>query len=201
MPIEDVDYLLKHSEEEHIVMLVDSRDRDLRVNPYPNSFEITFPEPFHNVTGIEVLNTSIPRTMFMLDSHNEVLVVHTGTWRGDGATDARAVAGAFNHASSELVMRLEHQDFQNSENFFKNINEQLPETVMQIDNKELAFFDATSSYERKKADFPIPRFASPYTPFAINTKTSTCAALFGLPRIGLANEDRRKYVTARTVFL
>ena len=199
MPIEDVDYLLKNSEEEHIVMLVDSRDRDPRVHPYPNSFDVVFPEPFKNVTGVEVLNTSIPRTMFMLDSHNEVLVVHTGTWRGDAA-EARAVAGAFNHASAELVVRLEHQDFQNSDNFFNNINEQLPETVMQLDNRELEYFDAANSYERKKADFPIPRFASPYTPFAINTTRSTSSALFGLPRIGLRAEDRRKYVTTRTVF-
>lgn len=199
MPIEDIDFLLKNSEEEHIVMLVDSRDRDMRLYPYSNSFEVVFPEPFQNVTGVEVLNTSIPRTMFMLDSHNEVLVIRTGVWRNPESAN-EAVAGAFNHQAAEMIVRLQHQDFQNSDNFFNNINEQLLETVAQLDNKELAFFDVDSTYERKKADFPIPRFASAYTPFAIDVHQSTCASLFGLPRVGISQEDRRKYMTTSTVF-
>lgn len=67
MPIEDVDYLRQNSSKQSYMFMVDSGDRDHIVFPTPSTYTITFDVPFHNVIGFEVIDASIPRTMYNVD--------------------------------------------------------------------------------------------------------------------------------------
>jgi len=73
MSIEDIDYLKKNSTIESHLFLVDSQKRDLLNFPDPNSYVINFNSPFKNVIGIEVIEASIPRTMYTIDKYNNTL--------------------------------------------------------------------------------------------------------------------------------
>lgn len=64
MPIEDVDYLRANSTQQNYVFVVDSADRDRVAWPTPSEYSITFTAPFTNVIGFEVVEASIPRTMY-----------------------------------------------------------------------------------------------------------------------------------------
>jgi hypothetical protein len=72
MPIEDVDYLLEHSEKDSITLFVDSSTRDKTSYPDPATYVIEFTEPIKNVYGIDVLDASIPVSMYNIDLHNNV---------------------------------------------------------------------------------------------------------------------------------
>ena len=76
MPIEDIQHLKTHSVKERILILIDSNERDKTRWHSPNDFEIQFVEPFKNVIGVEILNASIPRSSFMVDTHcNELSII------------------------------------------------------------------------------------------------------------------------------
>jgi hypothetical protein len=84
MPIEDVDYLKKHSKKQSYVFLVDSAERDRAVYPTPSAYTMTFTTPFNNVIGLEVIDASIPRTQYNIDINNNTLVfmIHDNTIAG-----------------------------------------------------------------------------------------------------------------------
>ncbi len=73
MSIEDIDYLKKNSTVESYLFLVDSRTRDTLNFPNPNNYVINFNIPFKNVIGIEVIEASIPRTMYTIDKYNNTI--------------------------------------------------------------------------------------------------------------------------------
>lgn len=73
MSIEDVDYLKEHSNRQAYTFLVDSKDRDKRVYPTPSEYVVEFTTPFRNVIGMEVIDASIPRTMYNVDVINNKL--------------------------------------------------------------------------------------------------------------------------------
>jgi len=73
MPIEDVDFLKKRSKKQNYVFLVDSKERNRFVNPHPNEYIVRFDVPFNNVVGLEVLEATIPRTMYNVDRNNNTL--------------------------------------------------------------------------------------------------------------------------------
>jgi hypothetical protein len=73
MPIEDVDYLKQHSKKESYIFLVDSGDRNRVSHPTPSEYVVEFTTPFQNVIGLEVLDASIPRTMYNIDVRNNSL--------------------------------------------------------------------------------------------------------------------------------
>jgi len=74
MPIEDVDYLKNNSNKQRYLFLVDSSDRDRTVFPTPSQYNVDFTMPFHNVVGFEVIDSSIPRTMYNVDIYNNTFV-------------------------------------------------------------------------------------------------------------------------------
>ena len=89
MPIEDVDFLKHNSVRQSYVFLVDSTDRDRMVYPDPNSYVIEFTQPFHAVVGLEVLDGSIPRTMYNIDVYNNSLCffIHLPSYTPDSDVD------------------------------------------------------------------------------------------------------------------
>lgn len=78
MPIEDLDYLYKNSVKENIIILVDSAKRDKHIWASPNTFQINFNEPFKYVYGLDVLDISIPRTMYSIDYNKNKLFFKIG---------------------------------------------------------------------------------------------------------------------------
>ena len=72
MSIEDVDYLYKNSIKESSIILVDSSNRDKSVYKKPNSYTLEFLQPFKFVYGVEILDSSVPRTMYIIDSNNDL---------------------------------------------------------------------------------------------------------------------------------
>lgn len=73
MSIEDLDYLYANSVKENIIVLVDSGKRDKNVWHEPNEFQLDFVEPFKYVYGVEILDVNVPRTMYGIDSVNNML--------------------------------------------------------------------------------------------------------------------------------
>lgn len=70
MPIEDVDFLIQNCVKDAVTFFVDSSRRDFNFNPEPNNFVLTFSEPIRNVFGIEILDATIPVTMWTIDTIN-----------------------------------------------------------------------------------------------------------------------------------
>lgn len=73
MSIEDIDYLKQNSIKENYTFLIDSKDRNRKDYPDPNKYVIDFTQPFKNVIGLEVIDASIPRTMYSVDIYNNSL--------------------------------------------------------------------------------------------------------------------------------
>lgn len=73
MSIEDINYLKQNSIKQSYTFLVDSKMRDRRVYPTPSEYVVEFTVPFKNVVGIEVVDVSIPKTMYNIDYTNNKL--------------------------------------------------------------------------------------------------------------------------------
>ena len=80
MPIEDVDYLKQNSIVQSYIFLVDSKDRDHESYPTPSEYVTTFTSPFTNVIGIQLIDASIPRTMYNIDSYNNTIVFYINSY-------------------------------------------------------------------------------------------------------------------------
>ena len=184
MPIDDIDYLLKHSQEESIIMMIDSRKRDKVIYPNPGEFEVIFDEPIQNVSGIEVLDTSIPRTMFMTDTHNNSLRVFSGLINKRYIEDSSSenflpTIGLFNSSDDYIDYKFAEQDYQSADSAFLALNDQMIMSMMQVDNFDMTYFPVERLYERGKSSYPIIRFSSPNTPFALDTANSTSRTMLG----------------------
>ena len=76
MSIEDVSYLKNNCIKQSFTFLIDSKNRDRKKYPQPNEYVVEFMEPFKNVFSIEVVDVSIPKTMYNIDSNNNRLYYH-----------------------------------------------------------------------------------------------------------------------------
>lgn len=85
MPIEDVDYLKQNSIVQSYIFLVDSRDRDHEAHPTPSEYVTNFTAPFTNVIGLQLIDASVPRTMYNIDVYNNTISFYIHSY---GKTDA-----------------------------------------------------------------------------------------------------------------
>ncbi len=74
--IDDVDFMQEHSVKDSATFLIDSAVRNRRYDPYPSDYTIEFSEPIRNVFGLDILDASIPGTMYNIDYHNNQLRYH-----------------------------------------------------------------------------------------------------------------------------
>jgi hypothetical protein len=79
MPVEDIDYLYEHGIKENKVLFIDSASRDKTAYPTPSEYVVNFHEPFTNVYGLDIIDASVPRTMYNVDVHKNKLVLGIGT--------------------------------------------------------------------------------------------------------------------------
>ena len=73
MPIEDVEFLRNNSIKQTYIFLINSADRNRLAYPTPSEYVVDFTAPFKNVVGLQVLNASIPRTMYNVDVRNNMI--------------------------------------------------------------------------------------------------------------------------------
>ena len=78
MSIEDINYLKDNSIKQNYTFLIDSTDRDRDKFPNPNKYVVEFTVPFKNVIGMEIIDASIPRTMYNIDVENNFLYYYLG---------------------------------------------------------------------------------------------------------------------------
>jgi hypothetical protein len=78
MSIEDINYLKEKSIKQSYTFLVDSSSRDRRIHPFPSEYTIDFETPFRYVIGMELMDASIPKTMYNIDNNNNKLVFYIG---------------------------------------------------------------------------------------------------------------------------
>lgn len=76
MPIEDIDFLKKNSIKENFVFIVDSKQRDRRVYVDASEYVVEFETPFRNVIGLNLIDASIPRTMYNVDVYNNEIAFY-----------------------------------------------------------------------------------------------------------------------------
>jgi hypothetical protein len=67
MSIEDINHMLSVSDENSLVIFVDSKNRDYIAHPTPASYVVNFDIPIRNVFGIEILDATIPATAYTID--------------------------------------------------------------------------------------------------------------------------------------
>lgn len=83
MSIEDINYLKEHSIKQSYTFLVDSKSRDYYMYPTPSEYRLEFTVPFRHVIGIEVVDVSIPKTMYNIDYNNNRLYYYLAANEAD----------------------------------------------------------------------------------------------------------------------
>lgn len=68
--VEDITYLKNNSIKQSYVVLIDSSQRDLLLYPDPNYYVINMDFAIKNVIGFEIIDSSVPRTMYSIDKYN-----------------------------------------------------------------------------------------------------------------------------------
>lgn len=76
MPVEDIDFLKNNSVKENFLFLVDSKQRNKIAYPSPNEYVVEFESPFRNVIGLNLIDASIPRTMYNIDVYNNEIAFY-----------------------------------------------------------------------------------------------------------------------------
>ena len=81
--MDDVNVLPTAYTEESYLFFVDSGQRNKLLYPTSNNYSITISPPFTNVTGLDLITATIPRTEYLLDhnANNFVYRIQGGGWK------------------------------------------------------------------------------------------------------------------------
>lgn len=121
--MDDVRYLLESAKEESYLFLVDSRTRDTAVFPTPSQYEITFSSPFRNVFGMDLLDATVARTEYIVETNTNVLEYAPGQPASLDAWDQGAWA-----AGRKRRVALTPGDY-NLPQFIEHLNSKLAEVA------------------------------------------------------------------------
>lgn len=77
--IEDIEYLKNNCDNDATIIYIDSSVRNRQFDPFPEEYTISFDQPFKLVTGFDILDASIPTTMWNVDKYNGTLALTTCT--------------------------------------------------------------------------------------------------------------------------
>ena len=180
MPIEDIGFLKQNSEKKSNIVLIDSVQRDIVAYPHPNEYVVTFQEPFNNVIGLEVLDASVPRTMYVVDWNNNKLVLYIGTdcitYGPDGLLmldRSRGTRVQIDITTGDYLL----------EEIISTVNTSLTGYGMEL------LSQSTDKPSRKSSVY----FKNDTTPFVIDMQESTCREVFGFGEISFQKGSLRKY--------
>lgn len=104
MAVEDVQYLLRHSEQDSVQLFIDSSMRNRRFYPTPAHYTVDLEEPIKHVFGIEVLDATIPSTMYNVDRHNNEVSLITVDRVFAGTGTGTGIEGDLNAASADAAL-------------------------------------------------------------------------------------------------
>jgi hypothetical protein len=75
MSIEDVEHLLKNSEQSSLSIFIDSKMRNMLAYPTPSKYVLDFDEPIKHVFGLEMIDVTIPVTEYTIDTSSCTLAI------------------------------------------------------------------------------------------------------------------------------
>lgn len=163
MPVEDLDFLYKNSVKENIIVLIDSQKRDQHRWNEPNDFQINFTEPFKFIYGIDVLDVTIPRTMYSIETHNNSVTFKVGH-------------GKLTDTSHYVSVSLDERDY--------TISEYIDELNLMLNGYNLtAEVPITKVSENRKSVLMFTNNQNPPKPFVFNMKTSSMADNLGFNQV------------------
>lgn len=177
MPIEDVDYLKQNSIVQSYIFLVDSRDRDHEAYPNPSEYVTTFTTPFTNVIGLELIDASVPRTMYNIDSYNNTISYYIHSYGN---------SSKLYENSNYKTVELDPGNY-TIQTLLPALTKLLTMNVDDNSNKPIATITAKSVSNPPELKNKI-EFQCPY-PFAFNMKNSTIAETLGFDLFPNSKEE------------
>ena len=73
--IEDVEYLISNTEKDSQIVYIDSGLRDKYFYPNANDYVVNFDQPFKLVYGFDILDATVPVTMYNVDQYNNDMCI------------------------------------------------------------------------------------------------------------------------------
>lgn len=122
--MDDVHHFIDSAKEESYLFIVDSRMRDTAVHPSPSQYEISFNSPFRNVFGLDLLDATVARTEYLVESNTNTLEYCIGQPDSLAAWDM----GAWATAARRRTVTLEPGDY-NIAQFVEHLNARLREVA------------------------------------------------------------------------
>lgn len=156
MSIEDIDFLYKNSIKESSIILVDSSKRNKSIHKHPNNYVIDFNEPFKYVYGVEVIDSSVPRTMYPIDKFNDTLVFYTNTTNGEESITIDHRDYTLDDLISEINLKLENT---NNSTELQSI-QAYPLTIPSSDASKIFFSNSNTGANENEDFFYILAFKS-----------------------------------------
>jgi hypothetical protein len=162
MPIEDIDFLKKNSIKENYIFIVDSKDREKITFKSPSEYVVNFETPFRNVIGLNLIDASIPRTMYNIDIYNNQIAFYIYDTTNIRPRFANISISIGDYSIQSLLVEL---------------NDKLK---MRLNNDEsLSIISITATSITNPPDIQSRiQFNCPY-PFLFNMKNSTIAESLG----------------------
>lgn len=159
--MDDVQQLLSSAKEESYLFLVDSRMRDPAVHPTPSEYAITFASPFRNVFGLDLLDATIARTEYLVETNTNVLEYAMGQPTSlSGAAPTAWNQGAWVRGAAKRRLELDPGDY-NLAQFVAHLNDKFAEMAAAHDEDPIRVAPLTNPGEvSNRLSFTC---ASPFT--------------------------------------
>jgi hypothetical protein len=183
--------LKKNSIKQTYICLIDSKNRDFENYPDPNNYVVNFDVPIKNVIGFDIIDTSIPRTMYSIDKYNNSFYyyVHSNSDIDD-----------FNNKINSIDMNIINDPTYNGvfKEYFFEAKDYNTQTFITAFNQDVVFTD-------KDVDFYVSCISNPTQltdviqfnsskPFIINMKDSTVAETLGFDLYANKKDHNIKYI-------
>jgi hypothetical protein len=179
--IEDVDFLKQNSVKQSYMFIVDSKDRDKLTYREPSAYVVDFENPFHSVVGFEVLDASIPRTMYNIDVYNNTINFFIFDASTSTVPDVRSVA-----LSNYTTSTVDPGDY-NLQTLLPALTSAMTMHVNGDPSAPIAQITARSLSDPPELKNRL-RFTCPY-PFVLNMQASTVAEALGLDEFTRQTEN------------
>jgi hypothetical protein len=202
MSVEDITYLKNNSIKQSYIVLIDSSQRDMLLYPEPNNYVINLDFALKNVFGFEIIDSSVPRTMYSIDKYNNTLyyyihsnlninevnnIINTSLDYKDDPT--------FNGVFKKFEM--DPGDY-NIVTFCQYFNRYITKNITSNYNSEYWTSNLNSNIVSTQVDEPNPelkniiRFDCKY-PFIFNMRDSTIAEALGFYMLTKSDLDKKNY--------
>lgn len=192
MSIEDINQLKNNSFKQTFVLLIDSKNRDYSIYPDPNNYVVNFNVPFKNVIGFDIIDTSIPRTMYSIDKYNNTFYYYIHNSKDYDSFIA--------HINANIDITKEYDETFNG--FFKKFemplgDYNLPSFIENFNEEILLYEDSNKNFSAVSLTTPtdltdVITFRCSY-PFILNMRDSTLAETLGFSILVKSEDHNVKY--------